>query len=605
MNNNNIQTDRYLQNEMSASEKAAFEDQLTNDLTLKQEVDIQRQIMNAAIHAGIKTEFAKAMHGNNIFKKPATWVLLAAASLTLILVYNFRQLIFPENEIHQEAVVNTMFQKSLPFINPPLPAVDVPFIEYSINAEKADTIFYPTGSVICFPPASMLDEFGEPVKGNVKIAYREFVDPLDFFVSGIPMSYDSAAVKYNFESSGMCEIHAYKNDKAVFVNKNARPEINLASNNNSALHNVYFLDTVNRKWEYTGKDIVTELKKIARSKQTSTAAVATEKNNIPVKPVRPALASGSNPAFSIEIEPGSFEELFAYDRLKFEVTDQSNYRRSDANEQWKNVELKHTAKEGIYTITFTNDKRKVFYTVRPVVEEADYEVALKIFNEKNKAYEQSLKNRIVKTQALTDSITAINNTLVEKMNKDNEWNNKINNLVIESNKKVRALRQLKMEDIEKATEANKLIMQAQWEIMQATEQRYPSDAGMNSVIIRSFSINGFGVWNCDHPQYPTQQVPLFAKFTDSLNYPVNFSSVAVVYAGFNGITQFPSQQISIIPGKENMIWGIKDKTFFYFTYKDFAKTGIDRNSKTFVFQMRQTKKEISSYSEIRELAGNL
>ena len=67
MNNNNIQTDRYLRNEMSASEKAAFEDQLTNDLTLKQEVDIQRQIMNAAIHAGIKTEFAKAMHGNNIF----------------------------------------------------------------------------------------------------------------------------------------------------------------------------------------------------------------------------------------------------------------------------------------------------------------------------------------------------------------------------------------------------------------------------------------------------------------------------------------------------------------------------------------------------------
>lgn len=53
----------------------------------------------------------------------------------------------------------------------------------------------------------------------VKITYREFADPIDFFVSGIPMEYDSAGRKYNFESSGMCEINAYKDDIAVLLTR--------------------------------------------------------------------------------------------------------------------------------------------------------------------------------------------------------------------------------------------------------------------------------------------------------------------------------------------------------------------------------------------------
>lgn len=602
MNNNSEKIDQYLSGKMTASEKAVFEDQLSNDAELQEELDIQRGIIDASVDAGVKAEFAKAMPARTVFKRPSTWLTLAAACIALFLLYNYRQNIFPVNDImHKKDILS--LQPGYPFVNPPLPAADVPFMEYSINAEKPDTIVYPSGSIICFPANSMLDESGKPVKGLVNIRYREFADPLDFFVSGIPMAYDSAGIKYNFESSGMCEITAAKDNKALFVNKNAKPVINLASHNKSSLHNVYFLDTVNRKWEYAGKGIVTELTKTDHSKQPAATASNNEYEGIPVKPVKPVKA-GDNPSFSIEIDPGSFEELYAYDHLKFEVVDLSTYKPSDADEHWSNVQLAHTSVDGIYTVIFTNPKRQVSYTVRPVLEGADYDAAMKIFNDREIAYEKARKARIENEQARADSAVARNKALVEKINKDEEWNNKMNDLVRESNKKMRELRQLKMDELEKSIAISSLAAEAQVALMDMYEKRYPSDQGKTNMIFRSFQVSGFGVWNCDHPQYQNE-VPLIATYTDASNNPIRFPSVAVVLKGFNGITQFPIQEIRVIPGKENMIWSILDQRFYYFSYKDFLNSGISATSKSFVFKMRESAKDITSYKDIRELVENL
>lgn len=605
MNDNSIEINRYLQHEMSEAEKAAFEDQLANNPELQQELQVQRQIMNAAVHAGVKGEFTKAIRTKIIIKRSITWGTIIVVSIVAVLVHEFRHSIFPALGFGDNRQVETTISAKItgPFINPPLAAINVPLNEYNFDAEKGDTIFHSSGTVIYFPPSALVDGAGMPVKGNVRITYREFADPIDFFVSGIPMGYDSAGVNYNFESSGMCEIYAYKNNKAVFVNKNAPPEINLSVRNKSPLHNLYFLDTVNRKWNYMGKDIVTEVKNMVSSKPVSTNALSFE-NNIPVKPVKPALASVDKPAFSIEIDPGSFKELFAYDRLKFQVEDESSYRRSDANEHWENVKLEHGSAEGIYTVTFTNSKRKVSYKVRPILDDADYEAALKIFKQKNAAYEQALKNRRVREQTESDSINSKNKSLVEKMNADNAWNNKINNLINARNKRVRELRKRPVNDTGKAITANQLMVEDQFLLMEMDPAKYDADTRSSAEIMRSFSINRFGVWNCDHPEY-FEEIPLYASFTDSLKNTIALSAIAVVYREFNGITQFPSAQIRVIPGKENMIWSIKDSTFFYFTYKDFGAANIEKDAKTFTFRMRKAKKQISSYEEIRELVGKL
>ena len=68
MNNNTEKIGRYLQNEMSAEERIAFEKQLAADKGLKQELQIQEQITNAVKTAGLKNEFGKAIRTKFINK---------------------------------------------------------------------------------------------------------------------------------------------------------------------------------------------------------------------------------------------------------------------------------------------------------------------------------------------------------------------------------------------------------------------------------------------------------------------------------------------------------------------------------------------------------
>ncbi len=609
MNNNSIAISNYLQNQMSPDERAAFEEQLAADKELQYELQVQRQIIKAAEYGGLKLEFAKAIRQKIIIRNTITWGVIIVISIATILLYNFRHSIFPDELTFAKqdtAKIQEETNDNQHFINPPLQAIDVPFSEYSFEAEKGDTIFHSSGSIIYFPPFAIVDQSGKTITGIVKITYREFADPIDFFVSGIPMEYDSAGRKYNFESSGMCEINAYKDNKAVFVNPQAMPQINLSGKNNSPLHNVYFLDTITRSWKYNGKDIITEVKNVVRKKAVPANTASFENSSIPTKPLKPMMASDDRQSFNVQIDPDSFEELLVYDGLRFEVVDESTYRPSDANEHWDNLKLERSNTEGIYSITFTNVRRKVSYKVRPVLRDTDYAAALKVFNEKNKAYEDALKNRLAKDERESDTISVKNKQLQEKWNADKEWNDKLNALIVERNKKLKEIRQSKLEEMEKQILADKQMAEDRFLLIEMNQAKYSMDMRLSAEIMRTFTINNFGIWNCDHPQYPNNEVPLFVNYTDSLRNTISLYSIAVVYKGFNGITQFsPSANIRVIPGSENMIWSIIDGSFYYFTYKDFMEAGINSNSKTFTFRMRKSMKKISSYNEIRELIEKL
>ncbi|MEO8770896.1 MAG: hypothetical protein ABI402_12440 [Ferruginibacter sp.] len=609
MNNDSILINNYLQHEMNDEERTAFEKRLVTDTALQNELRIQQQIINAIVNAGMKNEFASAMRKRIIVKRMITWTIAAvAATVAIILLLNINQRNASGNDpANIDNVTNEQQIKNiLAFINPPLPKINVPFSEYVFDAQQGETIYYNSGSIIHFPPSAFIDEANNIIKGMVKISYREFADPLDFFVSGIPMQYDSAGKKYNFESSGMCEINAFKDNKAVFVNPNAKPEINLSVTNKSALHNLYFLDTAKRSWEFIGKDVITEVKNISNDKTVAKNTVVSEYIGAPVKPMAPRKADDTHQAFSIEVDPNSFTELLAYDHLKFEAIDVSPNMRSDANEEWQDVKLDRTSTEGIYNVTFTNPKRKVAYKVRPVLEGENYDAALKVFKEKNIAYEQALKERLQSEKNISDTIAIRNKKLTDNINADKEWNEKMNALIVSRNKKMRALMQMKISTEEKIAIAEQQKIQDQLLLLNRNQWKTAVDIALSEEVIRTFTINNFGVWNCDHPQYPKDEVPVYANYTDSLNNKIFFPNTAVVYKGFNGITQFPSQmQIRIIPGKENMLWSIKDSSFYYFTYKDFADAGIKRDTKEFTFKMRKADKPVSSYEEIRELVGKL
>jgi hypothetical protein len=191
------------------------------------------------------------------------------------------------------------------FIDPPLKSADVPYEEYEVDAAKGDTLVYPTGSIILFPPNAFVDEAGKPVTGKVQVKYREFKDPVDFFLAGMPMQYDSSGVAYRFISSGMLDIRAFKDGKPVFVNKAAKPEINLASKDNSSGHSLYFLDTVQQKWINKGDMQLTERR---APKKENPAAPAVAPKELP-EPVKPQKAGNNSPVLRIEIDPHLSQNL--------------------------------------------------------------------------------------------------------------------------------------------------------------------------------------------------------------------------------------------------------------------------------------------------------
>ncbi len=605
MNNNSIQINSYLQGEMSVEEKAIFERQLSVDEGLQLELNAQRMIVQAACDAGLKAEFGKAMKQRLVMKKVVTGSLIVLLSAVTVLVYLSGEEIFTPMKDPGLEKSDTTAGHFAPFINPPMAGINIPLTGYNFNAEKGDTIFHSSGTILCFPPSSLVYGNGKIVTGPVKITYREFSDPLDFFLSGIPMDYDSAGRKYNFESSGMCEIKAYKDDIPVFVNPASQPEINLTSGNKSASHNLYYLDTGARKWQYKGKDVITAVKNTASPATTFNKSTASEKVSLPIKPVKPVKASANKQSFSIEIDPGSFEELLAYNGLKFEVIDVNRSLGTDANEHWDHVKLAPTGKPGIYTVIFTNARRSVSYQARPVLEEGDYDAAMKIFNEKNKAYSVALNKRLLQEKNDKDSVQLRNKLQREKNKIDNAFNDKINRLITRRNQKMRALfakrvgETLKQGQVDQVTAEDRLLE------MGIDPTGYSSDLRLSSEIIRSFSINNFGIWNCDLPQSLDNRVPIITSYTDSANNNIFFPLVAVVYKGFNGLVQFPSKApIRVLPGQDNMLWAVKESTFYYFPYKDFADAKIDRGTKSFTFKMRRAGIKVSSYEEIRKLMDN-
>src|SRR5580765_7301581 len=71
------------------------------------------------------------------------------------------------------------------FVHPPNPNVNIPYQDYSVDAVLGDTLFYATGSIIVVPASAFVDKAGNIIKGKVQLKYREFSNPLDFFVAGI------------------------------------------------------------------------------------------------------------------------------------------------------------------------------------------------------------------------------------------------------------------------------------------------------------------------------------------------------------------------------------------------------------------------------------
>lgn len=142
-------------------------------------------------------------------------------------------------------------------IAPPLGVEYVP-VEYQIiDPNEEATVNLISGTKIYFPAKALQNSDGTICTDYVCIQVSEFRNPVDFFLSGIPMNYDSAGTSYTFESAGMIDIKAWTYNGKVSIAEGKSARVSMPSNNSDRF-NIYQFDTVENKWNYESNDEVNE-----------------------------------------------------------------------------------------------------------------------------------------------------------------------------------------------------------------------------------------------------------------------------------------------------------------------------------------------------------
>jgi hypothetical protein len=268
---------------------------------------------------------------------------------------------------------------SAAFINPPVPELNNAADNFMIDNNKDTTIVYKTGSVIYVPANSFKTKEGRDAKKKVKIRYREFHDQVDQIFSGIPMNYDSAGIIRPFESAGMFEVLAFEDDSIpVYLKDGKTLKVNLFSENDENKFNVYYLDTVAKKWDLDQEQSRKHRNDLDKLSKEKTEFLAKHNLLDPAKLITPKRSNPSLDNFTIDYDKEEFPELAVYDGVKFEVNmNEKNYTSEFRKTVWEDVIIGHHPDRKNYILTFKIGKQSTSITANPVFDQGNFEIAMK------------------------------------------------------------------------------------------------------------------------------------------------------------------------------------------------------------------------------------
>ncbi|MEL6866539.1 MAG: hypothetical protein AAFP19_19090, partial [Bacteroidota bacterium] len=326
------------------------------------------------------------------------------------------------------------------YVNPPLPDIAAEYQGQTVSA-KGGTVKYENGSKITVPPAAFVDQNGQAVEGDVEVRYREFHDYVDFFLSGIPMEYDSAGVRYQLESAGMIEIFAEQNGQRLNVAPGKSIDVELTSEiavpasykGGIPQFNVYKLDGQERNWSYRGRDQIevlssgqveealSEESKAQQAYEQDLAQIDAERSAElaiiegavpkPIAPIKPALRDPDAYSFELDFEEDDFtsstnnqlvetaraemeaaqEQVQAwrkkYENSIWQVIEEDNFdQQAAAGTNWEDMKIRQLSKRN-YELTLIAPNKEMKLIVSPVLSNKDYTDALEDFNEEFAAYQ--------------------------------------------------------------------------------------------------------------------------------------------------------------------------------------------------------------------------
>ncbi len=438
-------------------------------------------------------------------------------------------------------------------VNPPLKGVDIPYEIYKVEANTSSVLTYHSGSKILIPKNAFVDKDGNLISGSVDVKYREFHNPSDFFISGIPMTYDSAGVQYHFESAGMLEILAYQNGEPVFINSQNQIVVEMASKQLSDKYNIYQYDSILGDWEFKYKDnaglAVSESNMNMQQKKIRNNELIVVNED---KLFEPQKSNINNFRFNVETNPAEFPEMQIYDGVEFEVVDgQKEFNPNYCNFSWTDIEISKKQNSENYLMTLASGTVSHAFEVQPVFVGAAYEKAFAKYQ--NLLEQRKIEQRQIQKQK--DSIFLLY-----------------------------------------AIERDAQVLFAKNRSKNETEI-----SSTQNVILRTFNISGFGIWNSDCPGALPKGAQFAANYVDSTGKKIEFKTIYLVEKGRNAMFAITAySRLYYDPSKKNILWAVtSDNKIAIFKEDDFKNIKV-ANDKANI-QMKIIDKQITKAYEVKNI----
>ncbi|MFM9943701.1 MAG: hypothetical protein ACKVQB_00565 [Bacteroidia bacterium] len=247
--------------------------------------------------------------------------------------------------------VSTNFEHKNPSAVPPIKTLVLPKTTYSINTATTTKITRENGTTIEIPQDAFADKNGNNVNGNVTITYKEYLDPLSIFASGIPMTYDSGGVKNTFTSAGMFEIYAFNGSEELQLKSGKNIEVQFASINDGTNYNFYQFDEAKKAWKYESGDL--EKAEIDPARQTNNFRNVLRKERQNLFLSNEVIGDYN---FDTTCFQGRFDDLRYFNLLDFgkqtgKVSYWSNYYEIDKREKHFLIKYSHNESKNLFKIT--------------------------------------------------------------------------------------------------------------------------------------------------------------------------------------------------------------------------------------------------------------
>jgi len=559
---------------------------------------------------------------------------------------------------------NNYITSSMPFIpkyvnvDPPIKGIDVERENYLINPKIENIVTYPSGTKIRIPANTFIDKNGNPVAESVTISYREFRDPVEFLVSGIPMKYDTAGEVTNFESAGMFELLASSNNEAISVAKDKNIDMNFATTSKDSTYNFYSFNDSTGNWEYLNKPKTVTSQTLIEIKLATRAyniyqSYANNNKRIPDKTTFGERFNDTNYVYTNRKEGNSriyyrangkprnksMSSLVKINNVKKTkdgtVLFKIDYLNTSHPEMSEFENVYFALSEEISPALFKEKygRRKYYSDIRVTTKGNDVELQLKdrtsiknisanIVMLDNQGKPKEIKNVSTRMKRYNRRLK----TREKKFNSDiAKGKRNVSEIIISDRKQLslyaynEAKKAMTNEEKQmsykewldycKQTEKNMIEWNKQASAVKIAQLNNAEATPSN--LIQSMSLSGTGIYNCDQIQRMKQPVEIFAKYKSLDNKKVEpqmaylldkTSNSVFQYDGYRG---FSADKIAFSKSKaaKNTLLAVNsDGTLAVYKTEEFAKTDF-KNKSHFDFVVTPIDSKVTSVADLKTLIG--